>query len=97
MRSGVRRHLTRGLLGWRWCRFLLLLLGLLLRGCLLLALCLLAFRLRGGLLLGGPAPTPGPFGILCCVVLEGSNVFLHACNESHVEHSEQSLFLWFME
>ncbi len=60
-------RLTRWLLGLGWGRLLFLLLGLLLRGCLLLALSL------GGLLLGG-APT---LGILCCVVLEGSNVALH--------------------
>jgi len=52
-------------------RLLLLLLGLLLRGGLLLAL-LLGLRL-GSRLLGSSST----LGILCCVVLEGCNVLLH--------------------
>ena len=50
------------------CRLLLLLLGLLLRGRLLLAL-LLSLRL-GSRLLGSSST----LGILCCVVFEGCNV-----------------------
>ena len=70
--------LTRGLfrLGRGWLLFLLL--RLLLRGCCLLALGFLALCLLGGLLLGGSTS----LGILCCVVLKGSNILLAQSTQS---------------